>query len=115
MLEPLKKETSMQFIVMAKDAEDEEALNRRMAARDSHLAYGEIAAKTGEQIIAAAMLDGNDNMRGSLMIVDFPSIEDLQKWLDTEAYVTGNVWQNIDIIPCKVAPTFSHLVKKSMN
>lgn len=105
----------MQFIIMAKDGEDEEALNRRLAARDSHLAYGEMAAKTGEQIIAAALLDKNDNMRGSLMIVDFENIEELQKWLDQEAYVTGNVWQNIDIIPCKIAPTFSHLVKKSMN
>lgn len=105
----------MQFIVMAKDGEDEEALNRRLAARDSHLAYGEIAAKTGEQIIAAAMLDGKENMRGSLMIVDFENVEELQKWLDKEAYVTGNVWQTIDIIPCKIAPAFTHLVKKSMN
>jgi len=102
----------MQFIVMAKDGEDEEALNRRAAARDSHLAYSEIAAKSGEQLIAAAMLDGNDNMRGSLLIVDFPSVEELKEWLDKEAYVTGNVWQNIDIIPCKIAPTFQHLVKK---
>lgn len=105
----------MQYIVMAKDANDDDALKRRMAARDAHIAYGEKAAKTGEQIIAAAMLDGEDNMRGSLLIVDFPTIEDLKQWLDNEAYVTGNVWQNIDIIPCKIAPAFGHLVKKSVN
>lgn len=105
----------MQFIVMAKDATDDAALNRRMAAREAHMAYSEKAAKTGEQIIAAAMLDGEDNMRGSVMIVDFPTIEDLQKWLDNEAYITGNVWKDIDIIPCKIAPAFAHLVKKSMN
>ena len=43
----------------------------------------------------------------------FENIEELNKWLDTEAYITGNVWENIDIIPCKLAPAFEHLAKKS--
>ena len=102
----------MLFILMAKDGADEEALNRRMAARAAHLTHGEMAAKTGEQIIAASLLDQDENMRGSLLIVDFENIEALNAWLDTEAYITGDVWQDIDIIPCKLAPHFEHLVKK---
>lgn len=102
----------MQFIIMAKDGDDPEALERRLAAREEHIAYGDKAAKSGEQIIAAALLDGEEKMRGSLLIVDFENIEELQKWLDQEAYVVGNVWQDIDIIPCKIGSSFQHLVKK---
>lgn len=105
----------MQFIIMAKDGDDAEAINRRLAAREAHIKYGEDAAKRGEQIIAAALLDDKEQMRGSLLIVDFPDIESLKKWLDTEAYITGNVWKDIDVIPCKIAPAFQHLVKKAHN
>lgn len=102
----------MQFVIIAKDGTDAEALNRRMAARDSHISYGDIAAKSGEQIIAAATLDQNDQMNGSVMIVDFENIEEVNKWLDTEAYITGGVWENVQIIPCKLAPAFQDLIKK---
>lgn len=105
----------MQFIIIAKDGNDAEAMSRRLAAREDHIAYGAEAAKRGEQIIAAALLDENEDMRGSLLIVDFENIEALHKWLDDEAYIKGNVWQDVDIIQCKIAPTFDHLVKKSHN
>ncbi len=105
----------MQFVIIAKDGNDADALKRRLAAREAHIAYSDDAVKRGEQLVAAALLDENEEMRGSLMIVDFENIEALHKWLDTEAYITGNVWKDIDIIQCKVGPSFAHLVKKSHN
>ena len=105
----------MQFIVIAKDGEDPEAPARRDAARDSHLSYGDIAAKSGEQIVAAAMLNQNGGMTGSVMIVDFETVEELQEWLNTEAYITGDVWQDIQVFPCKLAPPFEHLIKKNVH
>lgn len=101
-----------QFIILAKDGEDEGALERRMAARESHINYSDMAVKIGEQIMGAALLDQNEQMRGSMMIVEFESIEKVQEWLDHEPYITGDVWQHIDIIPCKVGPSFDHLIKK---
>lgn len=101
----------MQFVIIARDGEDEGALARRMAARDSHIAYGRIAAQTGEQLMAAAMLNSNGDMNGSVMIVEFENIEAVQAWLDKEAYITGDVWKDVQIIPCKVAPTFQNLTK----
>ncbi len=103
----------MHFIIIGKDGNDEEALDRRMAAREGHMAYSELAAKTGEQLIAAAMLGADGNMNGSIMIVEFDDIDGVKAWLDTESYITGNVWQNIQIIPCKIAPAFQHLIKKT--
>ncbi|TCN26195.1 YciI family protein [Mesobacillus foraminis] len=51
------------------------------------------------------------NMIGSMMVVDYPSREELDKWLKEEPYVVGNVWQNIEIKPCRVAPIFMELYK----
>jgi uncharacterized protein YciI len=103
----------MQYLIIAKDGTDDQALERRMEARPDHVNYGAQAVKRGEQIIAAALLDPEGNMRGSAMIVDFDSEADLQKWLDSEAYVKGNVWQDIDVIPCQVAPAFAHCLLKT--
>lgn len=103
----------MQYLIIAKDGTDDKALERRMAARPDHVNYGAEAVKRGEQVIAAALLDPEGNMRGSAMIVDFENETELKKWLDTEAYVKGNVWKDIDVIPCQVAPSFSHCILKS--
>ena len=103
----------MQYLIIAKDGTDDKALDRRMQARPDHVSYGAEAVKRGEQIIAAALLDPENNMRGSVMIVDFDTEEDLKNWLDNEAYIKGKVWQDIDIIPCQVAPAFSHCILKA--
>jgi uncharacterized protein YciI len=42
-------------------------------------------------------------MIGSLIIVDYLSKKILEnEWLNNEPYVIGNVWEEIDIKPCKV-------------
>lgn len=102
----------MQFIVIARDGTDADALNRRLAAREAHMAHLTQAAQTGEQLIAAAMVNDKDQMCGSVLIVDFENREALDNWLKTEAYVTGNVWQDIEVIPCKLPPPFQHLISK---
>ena len=102
----------MQFLVMAKDGNDEDALARRQASREHHLKYSDFAVQAGEQILGAALLDKDDNMRGSVMIVDFENIDKLKEWLDHEPYITGNVWKDVDIIPCQIGPSFKHVLKK---
>ncbi|MEM9469314.1 MAG: YciI family protein [Pseudomonadota bacterium] len=103
----------MQYVIIAKDANDSEALQRRLKARADHVSYSDEAVKRGEQIIGAALLDKEGDMRGSVMIVDFESEDALKKWLDNEAYVRGKVWKDIDIIPCRVGPSFAHCLLKS--
>lgn len=97
----------MQFCVIGFDGDDAEALKRRLAARDQHIALSDEAIKKGEQIMGAAILDEQEQMCGSIMIVDFPSEKELEEWLDNEPYVTGEVWQEIQIIPVKVGPSFA--------
>lgn len=96
----------MQFLVTAYDGLDEGALERRMAAREKHIELVQIMRKEGKFLYAAAILNEEEKMIGSVLIVDFPSRNDLDDWLLVEPYVTGDVWQQMDIKPCKVPPMF---------
>jgi uncharacterized protein YciI len=45
-------------------------------------------------------------MTGSVLICQFDSRADLDKWLEHEPYVTGNVWHKIDVQLYLVGPSF---------
>lgn len=96
----------MQYLVLGYDGTDEDALSRRMAVREAHIALGDKMRAAGQMICGAAILDDADKMIGSVLICDFESRADLDKWLESEPYVTGNVWQKIDVQPCRVGPSF---------
>lgn len=94
----------MHFILHAKDGTDSGASERRMAARVAHLDH--IKQSLANIYIGAAILNDDGHMIGSMLVVDFPSRADLDAWLAQEPYVLGNVWQDIEITPCAVAPSF---------
>ena len=102
----------MQFIVIGKDGNDEGALDRRMAARDAHLKQLAESLANGNQLIGAAMMNDEGKMNGSVMIMDFPDREALDEWLSREPYVSGKVWESVEVIPCKVPDTFAHCFPK---
>lgn len=94
----------MQFILIAHDDNDKEALQRRQKARLDHIKNTDINIKN--MIMGVATLNDEGNMNGSVMIVDFPTRQDLDIWLQSEPYVVQNVWKKITILPCKVGPSF---------
>lgn len=94
----------MQFLLLAKDGADTEALQRRLAARTAHIKNTD--DNMPHMIMGAATLNEAGDMNGSVMIVDFPDRAALDAWLAGEPYVTGDVWREIEIIPCKVGPSF---------
>lgn len=102
----------MQFIITAYDGTDDKAPERRAMAREEHLKSVEKRFEAGEHLYGAAILDDEGKMLGSLMIVSYPSREELDKWLSVEPYVVNNVWQKIDIKRCNVAPAFMRLYDK---
>ena len=98
----------MQFLITALDGKDSEALERRMAARPAHIEYATACAAAGKVIIGGAILDDDGKMIGSMLVVDFPSKEAVEKeYLPNDPYVKGNVWQEIEIRPFKVADIFN--------
>lgn len=97
----------MQFLVTCYDGNDEKAPERRFAVREDHLKYTESMHKRGNVLYAGAILDENEKMIGSALIVDFPSREDLDNWLKVEPYIVGDVWRQVDIKPFKVPALFT--------
>jgi uncharacterized protein len=97
----------MQFMVLAYDGTDDGALERRLRARPAHLAGAEKMAADGRLVYAAAVLDDADQMMGSLMILDVVSRDDIDRWLEYEPYVVGEVWKDITVTPCSTAPLFT--------
>ena len=102
----------MQSLIIAHDGTDEGAMDRRIAARQSHLEFCAQSLKDGNQYVGAAMLDDAGKMKGSVMIVDYPDRAAVDAWLAKEPYVVGKVWKNIEVIPCKIPDTFAHCIPK---
>lgn len=97
----------MQFLILALDATDPDALNRRMAAREAHLAHIAKAKAAGHAKMGAALFDDtNEKMNGSCIIADFDTREQFDAWLASDPYVTQKVWDKIEVRICKIAPSF---------
>ena len=94
----------MQFIIIAHDYKD--GLQRRLAAREKHISLGDKLVEEEKALYGAALLDANGDMNGSVYIVDYPSRKELDEYLKNEPYVVGKVWEKIEVIPCKVGPSF---------
>jgi len=96
----------MQYIVLAYDGTDEKVLERRMAVRGQHLIVVEENFKAGKQIYGGAILNDNGNMIGSMMVMEYESRVELDKWLEVEPYVVEKVWDKIEIQPFTTASMF---------
>ena len=93
----------MQFMIVAYDGTDEDALNRRLAVRDSHIAGAIELKNKGNLIAGGAILDDAGSMIGSTTYVEFESRAELDAWLERNPYVTGGVWRDITITPIRLA------------
>ena len=91
----------MQFLIIGLDGTDNEAHARRESARAAHIALGDKLVASGNMWYGAVLLDENEKMKGSMLMMDFKSKTELQEWLDQEPYVTGNVWKTIEIHRCR--------------
>jgi len=96
----------MQFLIIAYDGSDDKAMERRMAAREAHLAGIVKMKEEGKAIYGVAILNDREQMIGSVLVVDYPTRADLDAWLKTEPYVAGDVWRKIEVLPARVPPMF---------
>ncbi len=83
----------MQFIIKAYDGAGK--LEKRMEVRPRHL---EGMQKLGDHLICAGgLLDEEGKMKGSALILDFDTREELDDYVAHEPYVLEKVWEKIDI------------------
>ena len=93
------------YILRALDYTDEGAQERRMQVRDDHFAYLNPQVEKGFAICGGAVLDDSGKMIGSTIVFNC-SREELDKYLESEPYVKGKVWEKLEINEYKLGPAF---------
>ncbi len=92
-----------QYLIHAYDYTDAQALERRMAARPAHFENVKNFKETGNFILGGAILSDEGQMIGSNAVFQFETKEELDAYLAHEPYVTGKVWEKIEVKLFRVA------------
>ena len=85
------------------------SLEKRLAARPAHLERLKALQDEGRMIVAGPCpsIDSPDpgpaGFSGSLIVAEFPSLEDAQTWADADPYVAAGVYARVTIKPFKKA------------
>ena len=85
----------MQFIIRAYDGENK--LDRRIEVRPRHLEN--LKNVPGKILCAGGLLDGEGRMKGSVLIMDFGSRADLERYLASEPCIREGVWEKVETEP----------------
>lgn len=95
----------MWYMISSQDVEN--SLAHRLAARPEHLARLQELADEGRLLVAGPhpAIDnenpGKAGFTGSLVVADFPSLEDAQAWADVDPYVAAGVYDKVIVKPFK--------------
>lgn len=99
----------MLYAILGRDAPN--SLERRLAVRPAHLERLHAMQAEGRLLLAGPLpaIDSADpgpaGFQGSLMVVEFPSLEDAKAWANADPYVTAGVFAAVEVYPFrKVLP-----------
>jgi uncharacterized protein YciI len=96
-------ESAMWYAIEGFDGAD--VLERRTAARADHLARLEALRDAGRLLLAGPCpaIDAEDpgpaGFSGSIVIAEFPSIEEARAWADADPYVAADVYVEVRVRP----------------
>jgi len=83
------------------------SLKLRLAARPAHLERLQSLQAEGRLLLAGPhpAIDSTDpgeaGFTGSLVVAEFPSLDDAQTWADADPYVTAGVYAQVAVKPFK--------------
>ena len=97
---------AVHFLVLAWDHPTEEGVARREATRPSHSASIRELWEQGHVLLGAGILDEEDVIRGSLVVVDYPTRADVNRYLDSEPFATNEVWERVEVHPLRVGDIY---------
>ncbi len=93
----------MNYLVIGRDYVD--AAERRQACRADHLEGVKKLKAQGKITYAVAILE-EGKMVGSVMIMNFDTSTEFEVWKNSEPYVTGKVWESVEVSECAIPPLF---------
>ncbi len=94
----------MGYAIVAWDGEDDGALERRMAARDRHMAVITEWAADGRLALGVPLFTPGWKPAGSLMLLEVPDRAGLDAYLEAEPFAAGGVWRRVETYPFRIAP-----------
>lgn len=83
----------MQYIITAYDGEG--MLEKRMEVRPRHLEN--MSKVNGKVLCAGGLLDDEGKMKGSVLVMEFETKEDLDQYLESEPYIREKVWERVTV------------------
>ena len=95
----------MLYAIISEDAPD--SLSKRLAARPAHLERLTALQNEGRLVIAGPhpAIDSEDpgpaGFTGSLVVAEFPSLDDAQRWADADPYLAAGVYAQVHVKPFK--------------
>jgi hypothetical protein len=95
----------MLYAILSEDVED--SLPLRKKARPAHLERLVALQNEGRLVLAGPhpTIDSTDpgpaGFTGSLIIAEFPSLEDAQAWADADPFVAAGVYARVTVKPFK--------------
>lgn len=95
----------MFYAIMASDAPG--TLDARLAARPAHLARLQQLQNAGRLLLAGPhpAIDSNDpgeaGFTGSLVVAEFSSLAEAQRWADADPYIEAGVYEQVLVKPFK--------------
>lgn len=95
----------MFYAIISEDVEN--SLDLRKGARESHLERLEALKADGRLLVAGPhpAIDSEDpgpaGFTGSLIIAEFPSLDDARAWADADPYVAAGVYRSVTVKPFK--------------
>ena len=88
----------VQFVIRAYDGKG--MLEKRMEVRPRHLEGMERIRQ--HVVCAGGLLDDEGKMKGSMLVMEFESHQELDEYLANEPYVQEHVWEKIEVEPLNV-------------
>lgn len=93
----------MGYVIIAWDGTDKDALDRRMAVRDRHLAVITRWAKEGKLQLGFPTFRADGSVAGSIMFLDEDEVG-AKEYLAEEPFAREGVWQSYQARPFRIAP-----------
>ncbi|WP_286239780.1 YciI family protein [Neptuniibacter halophilus] len=95
----------MYYAIISEDVEN--SLEKRLAARPDHLARLQQLNAEGRLLIAGPhpAIDcedpGEAGFSGSLVVAEFDSLQEAQRWADADPYISAGVYEKVTVKPYK--------------
>lgn len=95
----------MLYAIISEDVAN--SLEKRLQARPAHIERLQELQNNGRMVLAGPFpkIDcedpGEAGFSGSLIVAEFPSLDDAKQWADADPYISAGVYANVVVKPFK--------------